>query len=504
MAFNRSSGMILPVFSLPGPFGIGCFGREAVHFAELLKKSQCKYWQVLPFCPADGCHSPYKSDSAFAGNPMFIDLADLRDRGLLTDEELDGCRIDSPWQIDYDRVWRDRDRVFPLAFSRMDSSLKADILAWRDKHAWSGHYALYKALQEKYASEWYEWPTPVRNLEKEALAQAEEELSEQILYHLFLQYLFFDQWKKIKKEINDLGVDIIGDMPIYVSLESEDAWWNQDLFELKNGKPVRVAGVPPDFFSETGQFWGNPLYDWSRMEKDGYTWWLKRIGHAFELYDVLRIDHFRAFASYYAIPADAKDASTGVWEKGPGMRFFDAVFDRFPDAPIIAEDLGGETDKGVAALRDETGLPGMRVLEMGFITMGKNPHLPFSYIENSVAYLGTHDNNTLLGWLHEDLTEGQRGYALQYANYAEKEDDWQEYGPNSGVTHAFMRCIWQTSASLVMILVQDALGYGSDARINMPGKAEGNWRVRMPLDALDSMNTEWIKFFNMTYQRGME
>ncbi|MGI6108826.1 MAG: 4-alpha-glucanotransferase [Eubacteriaceae bacterium] len=499
---QRSNGVLMHITSLPSRYGIGSFGAEARHFADLLKDAHVKAWQVLPFCPADSCHSPYKSVSSFAGNPMFIDLEQLRDEGYLNQEELDSCVVEDPWGIDFARVTEDRNRVFKIAFSRINEQTEQQMLEFAAEHTWVDDYALFMAATEKYGYNWQEWPQDLRDRKPDALEDARAEFAETILYHAFLQYVFFSQWKKDKAYINSLGIKVIGDMPFYVSYESSDVWSNQNLFDLKeDGKPAAVAGVPPDFFSKTGQLWGNPLYDWKKMKAENYQWWMNRIGHALKVYDVLRIDHFRAFANYYSVPADEDTAMNGTWIDGPGQTFFDVLDETFDNPEIIAEDLGGESDPEVMKLIKQTGLPGMRVMEMAFVSYGDNPHYPFNYIPNCVAYLGTHDNNTLLGYLGEDLTAPQRDYALQYVDFYDHKDNWEEFGPNSGVVHAFIRSIWQSSSNLVIIQLQDLMGYGSDCRMNLPGTASGNWSFRIERGALDTLNTEWLKYFNMTYQR---
>lgn len=500
---ERASGIVCHITSLPSPYGIGSFGNMCYYFADLLKKSQCRYWQVLPFNPVDSVNSPYRSDSAFAGNPMLIDIEDLRDRGLITNQELDTCLVEDGWRVDFGRVNEDRARIYRLAFERIDDTLKENIKEFAKKNVWLQDYALYKALEAKFKEPWYKWPIEYKDRDKEALQEASVLLENDILYHEFLQYIFYDQWTKIKKDINKRGVEIIGDIPIYVSLESVDVWANKDVFQMKDDVPTRVAGVPPDFFSADGQLWGNPLYDWKAMRKNHYHWWISRILHCLELYDVLRIDHFRAFATYYAIPAGSTTAKVGEWEEGPGMHFFDVLKKHVKNPPIIAEDLGGDTDPDVQKLLKQTGFPGMRVVEMAFISMGESVHLPYNYVNNSVCYLGTHDNNTLLGWLKEDLSEGERNYALQYFDFDKPEDNWEAGGPNSEVAHAFIRGLFETGGGLTIIQLQDALGLGADCRMNTPATSSGNWEFKVPYYYLEQLNTGWLKFFNMTYQRLM-
>lgn len=498
---KRASGILAHITSIPNSYGIGSFGKEAKSFGDTLRECQCRYWQVLPFNPIDICNSPYRSDSAFAGNVLLIDLENLRDRGLITDEELDSCRTPDGWRVDFEKVKEDRKYVFRQAFSRITDPLIDLVENFSKENEWLEDYALYKALEEEFEKNWIDWPVEYRDRDPKALASAKELFEKEILYHKFLQYIFFDQWNDTKEYVNSRGVEVIGDIPMYVDFNSVDVWAHKDLFKLENDKPSVVAGVPPDFFSETGQLWGNPIYNWKAMKKDNYKWWIDRIKHCLNLYDMLRIDHFRAFAVYFEIDADAKSAINGKWVEGPGIDFFKVLDKEIKDPRLIAEDLGGDTDPEVQALLKKTGIPGMRVTEMAFISMGESVHLPFNYVNNSVCYLGTHDNNTLLGWLKDDLTDGQREYALQYFNFNKPDDDWISGGPNSEVTHAFMRGLFETAAGVTIIQLQDALGLGGDCRMNMPGKAEGNWTFKVPQYYLDTLNTGWIKFFNMTYQR---
>lgn len=500
--FNqRSNGVLMHITSLPSRYGIGSFGAEVRHFADLLKAADCTAWQVLPFCPPDSCYSPYKSVSSFAGNTLMLDLDQMEKEGYLTRDEVESCVVHDPWSINFPHVIYDRDRVYALAFSRIHEGTIDEIRKFVDEEDWALDYALFMAISEEYTENWDTWPVELRTREPKALEDAYNKYASRVLYHLFLQMLFKKQWSADKAYINSLGIKVIGDMPFYVSYESSDVWANQKLFALdEEGKMKDVAGVPPDFFSKTGQLWGNPLYDWKAMKAQQYKWWMQRIGHALKIYDVLRIDHFRAFASYYAIPADEDTAMNGVWHDGPGYDFFKVLQNTFKNPEIIAEDLGGESAPEVMKLLKETGLPGMRVMEMAFIEWGDNPHYPFNYIPNCVAYLGTHDNNTLMGYLKEDLTEEQRQYCLQYVGL-EDAKKWEEYGPNSDTTHAFIRAIWSSAAGLTIVQLQDLMGYASDARMNLPGTAEGNWKFRIARSALDELNVDWLKFFNMTYQR---
>lgn len=495
----RSSGVLMHISSLPGPCGIGSFGKEAVAFAKLLKSMGFTYWQTLPFSTTDECNSPYTSFSAFAGNPYFIDLPTLYDQGLITSQELAENSYHEPYAVDFKWLYDTRLPLLRKAFSRIGEKEKREIAAFRGENSyWLPDFALYMALKDHHGQEdWPHWEKPLRLREPEALQKAREELSEDVAFYEFVQYEFFAQWKAVKKEINALGIQMIGDMPIYLSLRSADVWSNQQLFQLDGeGQPKECAGCPPDYFAADGQFWGNPIYNWEAMAKTGYDWWLKRIGMALETYDMVRIDHFRAFSAYWSIPAAAKTAREGKWVEGPGMDFFNRVFEAFPDPQIIAEDLG-DIDGKVVRLMEETGLPGMRVLQFAFIDNADNLHLPHNIPKNALAYTGTHDNDTTLGWLFS-AEPWQRENALRYCGF---QGDWRQGGPKSEVCHAMIRALWQSPAQIALLPVQDLLGYGTDTRMNRPGVAEGNWAFRVTEQGLAEVDAQWMLETNRTYRR---
>lgn len=502
--FDRSSGILMHISSLPGAYGIGTFGKPAKDFVDFLKKTGCSHWQVLPFGPIDAFNSPYQSLSAFAGNPYFIDPEKLFKAGLLTEEELVTARYDdSPWVTAYDFLRETRIDLFKKAFSRIDAEIQDKISTFKKNHPWLEEYTLYKAIEKKTGEScWLNWDAPLKNHEDKALADIKQSEKETIDFEAFLQYCFFTQWEEIKEYANENNIGIIGDMPIYVSLNSPDVWANRSFFDLdKDGRPKHVAGVPPDYFSEDGQLWGNPLYDWQTMKKDGYSWWLDRLDMALTLFDTVRIDHFRAFSAYWSVPSNEKTARNGKWLDGPGMDLFNRVKERFDfsEPRIIAEDLGVQDD-GVRKLLAESGFPGIRVMEFAFIDAGDGMHWPHNYLPNTVAYTGTHDNNTLLGYLW-DLNEGARNFAFQYINYDGANDAWQEGGPHSPVCHAFIRHLWMSAAKLTIIPMQDLLGYGADTKMNSPGKAEGNWTFRLPQEAIDSADADWLFEMNRIYKR---
>lgn len=505
MIFKRSSGILMHISSLPGKYGIGTFGKESRFFVDLLNKMGCTYWQTLPLGPVDEHHSPYKSPSAFAGNPYFIDPELLAEEGLLTPDELRQNEYPTPYSAAYQWLDETRMALFRKAFSRLNDTQRAAIKAFSlEQQNWLPDFALYVTLKNHFDNkDWYLWDNiGLRNHHEGALVEARTAYAEEILFYEFLQYEFSRQWGALKRYANDLGVQIIGDMPIYVSLESSDVWAHRDLFDLDaKGYPNHIAGVPPDYFSCDGQRWGNPLYNWKVMKATAYKWWIDRLGRSLEIYDAVRIDHFRAFSAYWAVARTAKTARNGKWIEGPGMVFWNAIFQAFSfKVPrIIAEDLG-VMDDGVINLLQETGLPGMRVLQFGFIEDGDSHHLPHNYVQNSIAYTGTHDNNTLLGYMWE-LPPYKRNYAFNYLDYRCHGDDWQEGGPKSESCRQFIRCLWQSSAAVAMLPIQDLCGFGSDTKMNCPGLADGNWSFRITIDALNSIDTAWVYAMNGLYQR---
>lgn len=500
---KRSGGVLLHISSLPGKYGIGSFGKEAVKFSEKLKEMGFTYWQTLPFTTIDKHNSPYKSFSAFAGNPYFIDLPSLAEKGLLTEEELEESENINPHFVDFKWLKETRDKIFRLAYGRIDESCKEKIseFAKKNKH-WLPDYALYMTLREKNENkDWYDWEDKsLKFHEKKAVEKAMADYEEDVLYHEFLQYEFYTQWAEVKAQINKNGIKMIGDMPIYVSLESSDVWGNRELFALlEDGSPKLVAGVPPDYFSEDGQMWGNPLYNWELMKKQNYSWWIKRIENSLLTFDVVRIDHFRGFSAYWAIPAEAETAKSGSWLKGPGMKFFNVIMKKFDNSQIIAEDLG-EIDEDVCKLLKKTKLPGMRVMQFAFIGDRDSIHLPHNYEKNTVAYTGTHDNNTILGWLWEASPENRKT-ALEYCNFTG--DDWGIGGYHSESCRAIIRTLWESTAQLTIVPVQDLCGFGSDTKMNQPGVAEGNWAFRVTEEALSQIDEEWMKNLNDIYRRGI-
>ena len=495
----RTAGVLLHLTSLPGPFGCGVMGEEARAFVLQLQRMGFHYWQVLPLCPVDETGSPYCSCSALAGNLALIDPRQLMADSLLTEAEVrESVYGGSMYVADFDFALKQKTALLKRAFARLKKAQKEQIALFAKQNAWVGDYALYCALKEKNGDlPWWEWPKNEARYETAKACAAP--LQKEIDFHVFCQFVFFLQYRSLKEFANAHGVFLIGDMPIYVSRDSVDVWSDPQLFLIDEEtlSPKEVAGVPPDYFSEDGQLWGNPLYDWDAMKQDGYRWWIARVAHASKLFDRVRIDHFRAFASYWAIPFDSETAKVGVWRKGPGMPLFTAIEKALPDADIIAEDLGVFGEDVVQLLKD-TGFPGMRVVQFGLDPHGDSTHLPHNYPKNCIAYLGTHDNNTLLGWLW-DAGEDERAFALRYCCFGGRE--WGEGGYRSGSCRALIETVWKSAADTAVIAVQDMCGYGKDARMNTPGTSEDNWTFRISAAALAGIDEAYYREINTLYRR---
>lgn len=475
---ERKSGVLLHVSSLFGDYQSGSFGDNAKYFVDFLSECGFSYWQVLPFCVIDEQNSPYKSYSAFSGNPYFVDLEILFEKGLLTNEELAGAKQSSPYLCEFDRLSAERFSLLKNAAMRVSD--RKPIVKYIEAMPYVNSFCQFMALKNANSDiTWQEWT--VKKWDDDVLFTWQ-----------FIEYEFYTQWKNIKDYANSKGIKIIGDIPIYVSTDSADVWSNKKMFQLDSkGYPLNVAGVSPDYFCEDGQLWGNPLYDWDEMEKDGYKWWSDRIKHMAELFDAVRIDHFRGIESYWSIPAESETAKAGKWIKGPGMNLVKAIKKAAgKKTRIIAEDLGDITPE-VFELVKKSGFPGMRVFQFGFISNENSTHLPHNYCENCVAYTGTHDNNTLLGYLWE-LDDATKMKMLDYCGHT---GDWKD-GLKS-----IIRCMYASNASLLIMPLQDLLGYGSDTRVNTPGKAEGNWGYRVTKEQLDSIDKRFFRKLNEIYWR---
>ncbi len=476
---KRQSGILMHISSLYGDYSIGNFGKNALEFIDFLKDNGFSVWQVLPFTVTDEYNSPYKSFSAFGGNPYFIDPEKLFEDGLIFKDDLEACKQKTPYSAEFKRLAEERIPLLRKAYKNLKNTDAVD--EFIKNHPRIEAFCRFMTLREQNGLKpWQEW-------ESDEITDTET-----LGMWKFIQYEFFAQWKKIKDYANSNGISIIGDIPIYVSDDSCDVWENRHLFQLnEKGYPSRVAGVPPDYFAEDGQLWGNPLYDWDELKKDNFGWWRERIDHALDMFDGVRIDHFRAVESYWSIDAKEKTAKNGEWVKGPGIDLVNAIKKGHEDKLIIAEDLGDITDE-VRALVDESGFPGMRVFQFGFLDDGNSIHMPHNYIRNSVAYSGTHDNNTIFGFLWES-SDDVRKRALDYCGFSG--GDW------GGASPLFLRAIFASVSDLAIIPIQDFLMYGSDTRINTPGVADGNWSYRVTKDQLMNADREFFKSLNRIYKR---
>ena len=491
----RRNGMLLPIASLPSPYGIGGFSKEAYEFIDLLEETGQKLWQILPLGPTSYGDSPYQSFSTFAGNPYFIDLDTLAEKGWLTKEACEASDYgDNESYIDYGRIYNSRFVLLKQAFLNSDilSDEKFTEFCKANQH-WLPDYALYMALKNQNdGKSWIEWEEEIRLRKPEAVEYYKKELEEECNFYEFLQYEFHEQWTKVKEYAHEKGIQIVGDVPIYVAFDSADAWANPELFQFdENGLPTGVAGCPPDAFSATGQLWGNPLYKWEYHKKTGYAWWMKRIRHCVELYDVIRIDHFRGFDEYYSIPYGDETAVNGHWEKGPGMDLFNTVKEKLGELDIIAEDLGFLTESVFQLLKD-SGYPGMKVLQFAFDPSEDSDYLTYKYQRNCVVYTGTHDNDTTAGWF-EKLSDGDKEVALRYMNsfYTPKEEQHWD----------LIALAMRSTADTCIIPVQDFLGLGSEARINMPSTLGDNWKWRMTKGAFSEELKEKIRRMTKLYGR---
>lgn len=478
----RECGMLLAISSLPSPYGIGSFSKEAYEFVDALRRAGQKYWQILPLGPTGYGDSPYQSFSAFAGNPYFIDLTALIKEGLLTEAE---CLLadfgGSRRYVSYDKLYLNRFPLLKKAFGRWmekEGTEGAREIFHEKLQEETGEYCFYMAVKNHFQSKpWTEWDEDIKLRKPQAMKDFREKLQEEIWFYQFLQVKFQEQWDALKAYANTQGIKIIGDIPIYVAFDSADAWAHPELFQFdEENMPTAVAGCPPDGFSATGQLWGNPLYRWEYHKETGYAWWLKRMEYSFRLYDVVRVDHFRGFDEYYSIPYGNATAEHGTWVKGPGIGIFRQMEEHFgtKSLPIIAEDLGFLTPS-VLKLVEDTGFPGMKVLEFAFDTREESDYLPHNYTKNCVVYTGTHDNDTVRGWF-EKMPEQDKLMALEYMNGSNGEGPW--------VNWDFIRLALASVANLAVIPVQDYLGLGSEARMNEPSTLGDNWKWRLQAEEL--------------------
>jgi 4-alpha-glucanotransferase len=476
----RGSGILLHITSLPSPCGIGTLGKAAYDFADFLEKSGQKYWQILPLGHTGFGDSPYQSFSAFAGNPYLIDLDFLCEKGLLKGEEYRhlfwGADIR---KIDYGILSQKRIKVLKNVIPRFVKTEEYEIFC-AENAFWLEDYSVFMALKEHFSGKpFFEWKSP--------LPQADKKTCE---FWKILQFLFFEQWKSLKKYVNSKGIKIIGDLPIYVAYDSSDVMGSPELFELDfQGRPINVAGVPPDSFSPEGQLWGNPVFDWEYMRRNGYRWWIKRISHSLKLFDVVRIDHFRGFSSFYSVPFGSANAVNGSWRAGPGAELFEAVEKAIGKPAIIAEDLGF-IDNGVRELMKKTGFPGMKILQFAFDDREGSDYLPHNYDKNCVAYIGTHDNDTLAGWL-ANAPQKDVAYAAEYLRLNKAE----------GYAEGIIKSVMASVADTVILTMQDLLGLGSGARMNTPSTACGNWQWRAVASDFSLFSAEKLKSLTALYAR---
>ena len=493
---KRQSGVLMHISSLPGKYGIGSFGQSAYDFVDFLVRTKQRYWQILPLGTTSYGDSPYQSFSAFAGNTYFIDFDILIEEGLLNEADVKGADFgDDPRKVDYAKIFDARRPIMEKAVARF---LKAEDLSdyesfVEENAAWLEVFAEYMAIKEHFDNlAWTEWPDEaIRRRDAASLASYREKLADKLTYHRVTQYLFFKQWLRLKAYANEHHIEIVGDMPIYVAADSADVWAQPHFFKTDAvGKPTCVAGCPPDEFSETGQLWGNPIYDWEAMDKDGYAWWIERLRESFKIYDIVRIDHFRGFESYWEVPADSETSATGKWVKGPDYKLFAAVKEALGDLNIIAEDLGFMTDE-VIELRERTGFPGMKILQFAFNPDDESIDSPHLAPNNSVMYTGTHDNNTVLGWYKDEIDDATRQYMAQYTNRKEYET----------VPHAMLRTIFASVSFMAIATMQDLLELDSAARMNYPSTIGGNWTWRMTAEELNPIVEGELYSLTKTYRR---
>ena len=530
--FERNAGILMPVSSLPSPYGIGTFGKDAYDFVTFVKECNHKYWQVLPLGPTTYGDSPYQSYSAFAGNPYFVDLDMLIEAGFLLKSEVisrdwgDGIvpvnvseddavngrlgtyrdgNIGDERYVSYEKIYNNRFDILRIAYNRFKAAcaeskktLAKGLPLYKqfdnfvkDNADWLEDYALFMALKSHFNNvSWGEWETDIKFRKPEAMSRYEEQLSDDIGYWKFIQFEFYLQWNALKQYANSNGIEIIGDIPIYMGYDSVDVWANQGEFQLdENLTPIKVAGVPPDAFSDAGQKWGNPLYDYDKMEANGFSWWRKRMAASAKLYDVIRIDHFIGIVKYYTIPADMPDARQGEYRQGPGQKLLDVINESIGDKKIIAEDLGVEVPE-VAKILKENGYPGMKVLEFAFGGDRKNPHLPYNYTQNLVCYGGTHDNETLLGFF-EDRGDWELGYAYDYLDTRDK----------GRMVDQVFRAAYSSVAVLTVFAVQDILKLGNWARMNLPSSMGNNWKWRMQKGQLGQHELECMRYLASVFER---
>lgn len=488
----RKSGILMAVSSIPSKYGIGTFSKEAYEFVDFLEKAGQRLWQLLPLGPTGYGDSPYQSFSTFAGNPYYIDLEEFIEEGWLTRQDCKESDFTEGAYVDYEKIFFTKFKLLKKAFLNSNMKNNASYQSFVEENkAWLADYALYMAMKDSFGGiSWIEWEKDCKLRKEETLQKYREELKEEIAFYQFQQYYFAKQWRALKKYANDKGIEIIGDIPIYVALDSADAWANPALFQMdEEGIPTAVSGCPPDAFSATGQLWGNPLYNWDYMKQEGYTWWIERIRYCLTLYDVIRIDHFRGFDEYYAIPYGHETAECGHWEKGPGYELFQVLKDKLGECKVIAEDLGFLTPS-VIELVQKTGYPGMKILQFAFDSREASDYCPHNYVKNSVVYTGTHDNDTTKHW-YESLNDSDKQFASEYLDGANGEN----------ICKKMIRCALSSVSDTAVIPVQDYLELGEEARMNVPSTLGNNWKWRLRTGQLTDELAEEMRRLTKLYGR---
>jgi len=496
---GRGSGVLLHITSLPSPYGIGDLGPEAYSFADFLADTKQTYWQILPLNPTNpSCgNSPYFSHSAFAANPLLISFERLLDEGLLSAEDIGPVPEFTPGVVDHETVGKYKHKVLDKAYQRFKKSADdGDFEKFCSKNAeWLENFALFKVLKDEFQGQvWSQWPDALRDRHPEALEKAKKDHGERMEREKFLQYILLTQWVSLKSYCNGKDIKIIGDIPIYVSYDSADVWVNPHIFKLdKEKKPIVVSGVPPDYFSKTGQLWNNPVYRWDVLKDTGYSWWIRRMEHTFGYYDIVRIDHFRGLVQFWEVPVGEETAINGEWKDVPTYDFFDTLLEHIPDFPVIVEDLGIITPDVREAMR-HYGFPGMKVLQFAFGEDNpEHPYLPHNYEKNCVVYPGTHDNNTLVGWLENESTEEERERLFRYL---------RREGPVEEISWEVIKLAMMSPADTAVIPMQDILGLGEDARMNQPQTVEGNWKWRMLVGQITSVHADQLRAVTELSGRG--
>ncbi len=491
---KRVSGILMPISSLPGRFGIGDFGKGAYDFVDFLESSRQKNWQILPLGITGYGDSPYQSFSAYAGNPYFIDLNEFIVDSYLTEEDLKGYPLgDDPRWVDYEKLYFNKYPLLRIAFERSYDDVRVDLEDYylRNSH-WLREFSIFMAIKEVHEGKsWLLWDENYKNYNSKDVEEFERQNKKKIDFWVFTQFHFQKQWLKLKEYANSKEIKIIGDLPIYVSEDSSDVWAHPEYFKLdEEFAPITVAGVPPDYFTATGQLWGNPIYDWQIMEEKGYDFWIKRVAHSFDIYDTLRIDHFRGFEAYWEVPYGSENAVNGRWVKGPGLKLFNKIKEALGELDIIAEDLGFQTPEVVQLIQD-TGFPGMKILQFAFDPVGDSDYLPHNHERNSIVYTGTHDNKTVRDW-YETAPEDELNYAIKYLKLDEIE----------GYSWGLIRGAWGSNAYLAIAQIQDFLDLGEEARLNTPSTIGNNWTWRVQQESLNKELSDRIKELTLLYRRG--